>query len=113
MTNYIITKWIEPYVLLENAKKNYQMKDYTFDGFNKLNVKKDFLKGINSPSTFGLYMKNVNKFYLFNSDTSIDVEKFLKDTVGLSDGDFYTTDNCDEPFDKIDLGKAEAAFLAA
>ena len=33
--NKIITKWIEPYVLLETLKKNCDLtKDYTFDGFS-------------------------------------------------------------------------------
>ena len=29
----ILTKWIEPYVLLETLKQHTEMKDYTFDGF--------------------------------------------------------------------------------
>lgn len=113
MTNFIITKWIEPYVLLENAKEKFAMKDYTFDGFNKQTIKKEFLKALQQTNTFGLYMKNVNKFYLFKSDSAVDVEKFLSEAVNLTAGDFYRSEDTDEPFDKIDLGKAEAAFITA
>lgn len=31
-THRIITKWIEPYVLLETVKKYFDVKDYTFTG---------------------------------------------------------------------------------
>ena len=113
MTNFIITKWIEPYVLLENAKEKFAMQDYTFDGFNKQTIKKEFLKALQLTNTFGLYMKNVNKFYLFKSDNLVDIEKFLSDAINLTQDDFYQSENADEPFDKIDLGKAEAAFIIA
>ena len=39
--NKIITKWIEPYVLLETLKKDCELvKDFTFDGFSKNEIKK-------------------------------------------------------------------------
>ncbi len=113
MTSFIITKWIEPYVLLEKAKMTSDMKDYTFDGFNKQSVKQEFMKALQQTNTFGLYMKNVNKFYLFESDNLVDIEKFLSDAINLTQDDFYQSENADEPFDKIDLGKAEAAFIIA
>lgn len=110
-TSYIITKWVEPYVLLETAKKSFEMKDYTFDGFNKQNMKKDFLKELEKSETFGLYMKNVNKFYLFYSHHKIDISEFLKKEMELADTDFYETENTEEPFEMVDMGRAEAAFL--
>ena len=43
--NKIIKKWIEPYVLLETLKKDCDLvKDFTFDGFSKNEIKKEFLK---------------------------------------------------------------------
>lgn len=69
----ILTKWIEPYVLLETLKANSELqKDFIFDGFSKNNLKKEFLKSLEKENTFGLYMKNVNKFYLFKGNVNID-----------------------------------------
>lgn len=51
--NKIITKWIEPYVLLETLKKNCDLtKDYTFDGFSKNEIKKEFLKQLKKRKFF-------------------------------------------------------------
>src|SRR5574344_1533191 len=67
-THRIITKWIEPYVLLEKVKKYFDTKEFVFNGQNKDKVKSEFLKSIetanNEKISMGLYMKNVNKFYL-------------------------------------------------
>lgn len=38
-THRIITKWIEPYVLLEKVKKYYDVTEFEFDGQNKAEVK--------------------------------------------------------------------------
>ena len=35
MKSIIITKWIEPYKLLETIKEDYQYKDFTFDLFTR------------------------------------------------------------------------------
>ena len=113
MSGYVIIKWVEPYVLLETAKKSFEMKDFTFDGFNKNDVKKEFLKALEKSQSFGLYMKNVNKFYLFQSHYTIDIKEFLTAKMGLNTEDFYAVDNFDEPINLVDLGKAEAAFLSA
>ena len=101
----ILTKWIEPYVLLEGIKKHCEMKDFTFDGFSKETVKKEFLKTIKMGNAFGLYMKNVNKFYLFKGKVDID------ELFGLKPEDYTLTDDLAKPFDMIDLGKAEASFI--
>ena len=67
-THRIITKRIEPYVLLEKVKKYFDVKDFIFNGENKQEVKAEFLQAIEDESakqiSMGLYMKNVNKFYL-------------------------------------------------
>ena len=44
MKNIIITKWIEPYKLLETIKEDYTYQDFTFDTISKTMEKKNFLK---------------------------------------------------------------------
>ena len=102
----ILTKWIEPYVLLETLKKECELiKDFTFDGFSKNNIKKEFLNLLQNKNYVGLYMKNVNKFYAFKGN--IDIEKIF----ALSACDYENTNDTDEPFTMIDMGKAEASFI--
>lgn len=104
--NKIITKWIEPYVLLETLKNNCNLtKDYTFDGFSKNEIKKEFLKQLKKENSFGLYMKNVNKFYLFNGN--IDIDKLFE----LNSCDYENTENIEKPFEMVDMGKAEASII--
>ena len=104
--NKIIKKWIEPYVLLETLKKDCKLvKDFTFDGFSKNNIKKEFLKELANENHFGLYMKNVNKFYLFNGKA--DIDKIFE----LTASDYETTEDIEKPFDMVDMGRAEAGIL--
>lgn len=142
-THRIITKWIEPYVLLEKVKKYFDLKDYTFSGATKAEVKKEFLNAIEKSAkekiTMGLYMKNVNKFYLLTLRENVDeilnkyevpdVLKTLDLTVLhkviLSEELAFTEEEQmaqegikyikveNEAFDMIDLGKAEASFIMA
>ncbi len=142
-THRIITKWIEPYVLLETVKKYFDVKDYTFSGANKAEVKKEFLNAIEKLSkdkiTMGLYMKNVNKFYLLtlredvNSildaynvpeelktlDLTVLHKVILTKELGFTDEEQMAQDGIkyikveNEAFDMIDLGRAEASFIMA
>lgn len=142
-THRIITKWIEPYVLLEKVKKYFDLKDYTFNGFNKQEIKKEFLAELEKLSkdkiSMGLYMKNVNKFYLLTLRENVesilneyqvpDVLKTLDLTVlhkviltkelGFTEEEQMAQDGIkyikveNEAFDMIDLGKAEASFIMA
>ena len=105
--NLVLKKWIEPYVLLETLKKQYQMKDYTFDGWTKNEVKKEFFKALEKPCTLGLYMKNVNKFYLFSEVKDLDIFEFL----GLAETNFSAESSADDALNLVDVGKAEAAFI--
>ena len=107
MTHRILTKWIEPYVMLETLKKHFEMKDYTFDGFSKNTVKKEFLKALEKENTLGLYMKNVNKFYIFTSLKKSDLDKIFD----FKPEDYETTEDINKPFDMVDMGKAEAGFI--
>lgn len=102
----ILTKWIEPYVLLETLKKHSELvRIYKFDGFSKNNIKKEFLKEIEKQNYFGLYMKNVNIFYLFKEKVNID------EIFALTTQDYEFTSDLDKPFNTVDLGKAEAAII--
>ena len=142
-THRIITKWIEPYVLLETVKKYFDVKDYTFTGATKAEVKKEFLNTIEKSSkdkiTMGLYMKNVNKFYLLtlredvNSildeynvpdelktlDLTVLHKVILTKELGFTDEEQMSQDGIkyikveNEAFDMIDLGRAEASFIMA
>lgn len=108
MMNKILTKWVEPYVLLETLKLYFPMRDFTFDGYSKINIKKEFLSQFEKyPNSVGLYMKNVNKFYLFNSDNPVD----LSDIFDFENNDYIISEDIDEPFNMIDMGKAEASFI--
>ena len=140
-THRIITKWVEPYVLLEKVKKYFHLKDYTFDGKNKNEVKAEFLQAIEEENekqiSMGLYMKNVNKFYLLTLREDVssildefevpDVLKKLDLTVlhkvlitkelGYTEEEQMAQQGIkyikqeSEAFDLIDLGKAEASFI--
>ncbi|MBP3820908.1 hypothetical protein J6G99_04610 [bacterium] len=112
MKSFIITKWIEPYRLLESIKKYYSFKDFTFDGLNKLDQKDKFFKElINTKYSIGLYMKNVNKFYLFNRNENFDIIKELIEDFNFTENDFILTDDIEKPFNMVDIGKAEAGII--
>lgn len=142
-THRIITKWIEPYVLLEKVKKYFDVKDFEFNGQNKNEVKAKFLQAIEDANTkqisMGLYMKNVNKFYLLTLRENVDgilnefevpdVLKKLDLTVlhkvlitkefdyseeeQMAQNGIKYIKQESEAFDLIDLGKAEASFIMA
>ncbi len=142
-THRIITKRIEPYVLLEKVKKYFDVKEFIFDGKSKNEVKNEFLQSIEDENqkqiSMGLYMKNVNKFYLLTLRENVnsildefevpDVLKKLDLTVlhkvlitkefGFSQDEQMAQDGIKyikqeaEAFDMIDSGKAEASFIMA
>lgn len=109
MLNLIIRKWVEPYKLLETIKEYSSMEDFTFDGSNKAILKAHFLKQLRETKGFGLYMKNVNKFYLF--DTNCNVKDLLVKAFELTENDFEISEDENKPFDEIDSGKAEASII--
>lgn len=142
-THRIITRWIEPYVLLEKVKKYFETEEFQFNGQNKNEVKTKFLQAIEDANqkqiSMGLYMKNVNKFYLLKLHENVsaildefevpDVLKKLDLTVlhkvlitkefGYTQEEQMAQDGIkyikqeSEAFDLVDLGKAEASFIMA
>lgn len=139
-THRIITKFIEPYVLLEAVKKYFDMEEFVFNSTNKQKVKEQFLAAIEKSNekviSVGLYMKNVNKFYLLKLKDGMldlvdapDVLKKLDLTVlhdliitkelGYSKEEQMAQQGIKyikqefEAFDMIDSGKAEASFIMA
>ena len=109
MLNLIIKKWIEPYKLLETIKEHSSMEEFTFDGTNKNILKEHFLKQLKEDKGFGLYMKNVNKFYLF--ETNENIKNILITTFGISENEYERTEDAHRPSDDIDSGRAEASLI--
>ena len=72
----IVTKWFQPYMILESAKNFFNVVDYTFNGQNKFDIMDEFLSEIKKSEkiTVGLYMKNVNKFYLLTLKDNLNEE---------------------------------------
>jgi hypothetical protein len=110
--NIIIKKRIEPYILLETFKSNFSIQDITFDGLSKgISKSKMFsLLEKSENKAYGLYMKNVNKFYIFSSDETITVDKILR-CVGLNQEDIEYINDAETALNYVDLAKAEAAIL--
>lgn len=139
-THRIITKRIEPFVLLEKVKKYFDIQEFDFTSLNKAQVKQKFLDEIEVANqkqiSMGLYLKNVNKFYLMklNKDVSALIDSpdilkkldltvlheliitkelgFTKEEQMSQDGIKYVKAES-EAFDVIDSGEAEASFIMA
>lgn len=112
MNNLIITKWIEPYRLLETVKEYCEMTDYTFDGSNKFVQKNKMYDDLGSnQAKFALYMKNVNKFYVFNPDGEFDLEQKLIEVFDFKKEDYFYSQDSEEAISMVDMGKSEASFL--
>lgn len=109
MQTLIIKKWIEPYKLIETVKEYGEVEEFTFDGTNKTILKAHFLKQLKETKSFGLYMKNVNKFYIF--DTNINVKTALISQFGLETADYELTEDEQRPFNDIDSARAEASII--
>ena len=122
----IVTKWFQPYMILESAKKFFNLTDYTFNGISKFDTMDKFLKEIENSDkiTVGLYMKNVNKFYLLQLKEEINEKDDISALNNLlfknqfnseehydSDDWIEITTDTDKAFSMIDLGKAEASFI--
>lgn len=99
--------------MLEYIKEFCQYSDYTFDGVTKSIEKKKFLKSLkNNTNTIGLYMKNVNKYYLFTNTNNTNILDKLIEEFKFSDSDFEISEDFEErPFNLVDLGKAEASLI--
>ncbi len=113
MKSIIITKWIEPYKLIELIKEDYEYKDFTFDTISKNMEKKKFFKELESNTySIGLYMKNVNKYYLFSRNDNFDIWSKLEQFFQFTPEDYIVSEDINhEPFEMVDLGKAEASLI--
>ena len=126
-THRIITKWIEPYVLLESVKKYFDVKDYTFTGANKNEIKQEFLSAIEksakSKISMGLVDEILNEYkvpdVLRNLDLTVLHKVIITKELGFTEEEQMAQDGIkyikveNEAFDMIDLGKAEASFIMA
>lgn len=112
MKTVIITKWIEPYKLLETVKEYYDVKEFIFNGATKLTEKENFfLELTQNKNSIGLYMKNVNKYYLFNRKEEFDIWDKLIEVFDFTTEDFETGTDTEKPFQMVDMGKAEAGII--
>jgi len=112
MKNLIVKKWVEPYRLLEIVKGHCKMTDYTFDGMNKIAKKNEMFSDIQGDSKkFALYMKNVNKFYVFTPNNGFDLLWKLTEVFGLSSEDYEISEDTENALSLVDMGKSEASFL--
>ena len=112
MKSLIIKKWIEPYCLLETMKKFCEFTDYTFDGINKMEqMNKMYYALKNKNGSFSLYMKNVNKFYVFTPNDKFDLLSKLVEVFAFKDEDYEYNENSEYALKLIDIGKAEASFI--
>ena len=96
-------------MLLETVKQHATTEEFTFDGSNKAILKQHFLKQLKDTKGFGLYMKNVNKFYLFN--TNANVKDIVTKEFELNENDYEITEDEHKPFDMVDSGEAEASII--
>ncbi len=139
-THRIITRQIEPYILIEAVRKYFDVEEISFNSYNKKQAKENFLAKIEKENkkqiAMGLYMKNVNKFYVLKLkkeakgcvdapdvlkklDLTILHELIITQEMGFTkeeqmaqDGIKYVKQEL-EAFDMIDNGKAEASFIMA
>ncbi|MCI1274342.1 MAG: hypothetical protein LKG27_07930 [Clostridiaceae bacterium] len=114
MKSVVVTKWLEPYVILETFKKHFELKVFNFDGFSKPMEEKKFLSSIEKSLTFsiGIYMKNVNKFYLFTSEKLVDIySEILEKEFSLSSEDMKTDVEVADAIKMVDLAKAEFIMI--
>lgn len=126
MKHIIIIKRIEPYDLIEGIKKNFSVEDFTFIGMNKFEVLEKIISKMseiqNEQTAFGLYMKNVNKFYLVTSDKSIsEMENLINKNIlenilniepeNIKAEEILLTESRDNALTAVDMGKAEASIF--
>src|SRR5574344_360824 len=114
MKSIVVTKWLEPYVILETFKKHFELEVFNFDGFSKPMEEKKFLSSIEKSLTFsvGIYMKNVNKFYLFTSEKSVDISsEILEKELSLSLEDMKSGVEVSEAVKMVDLANAEFIMI--
>ncbi len=53
----------------------------------------------------------MNKYYFFSSGKNFDIWSTLTKTFDLSENDFQISEDIDEPFNLVDMGKAEAGLI--
>ena len=108
--NIIIKKWIQPYLLIEYLKDFYNVVDLTFDGSTKSKFKTRMFDAVQT-GKIGLYMKNVNKFYLLSDKANTNLKEVIKEKLSLCEGDFSAENDAETALALVDMGKSEASFI--
>lgn len=108
--NTVIKKWIQPYLLIEYLKDYYTVTDLTFDGASKNKFKAKMFEAVNA-GKIGLYMKNVNKFYILEEKENASLIDIIKEKLSLSDADLADEPDKERALQLVDMGKSEASFI--
>ena len=142
-THRIITRNIDTNDLLGKVKKYYDVEEFSFDSSTKAETRAKLLEEIEKSSkerlSMGLYLKNVDKFYLLKLREKVDsileeykvpdvlktldlivlhkviISKelgFTQEEQMAQNGILYIKQEA-EAFDMIDEGKANASFIMA
>ena len=113
MNVFVLKKWVQPYVLLQFFNDNFCADSLTFDGSDKIPKKEKFLETLlNDKSSIGLYMKNVNKFYIFSQVNScLNISDKLIETLNLSSDDYAFSEDFNSSLALVDIAKAEAVVI--
>jgi len=81
-THRIITRNLNSEKLLDDLKKYFDIKEYSFNSENKEQIRDQFTKDLESQSNenivFGAYFKNVDKYYLISLRDKDAVNKVLE-----------------------------------
>lgn len=108
--NLVVKKWIQPYLLIEYLKDFYSVTDLTFDGATKAAFKSKMFGAVED-GKIGLYMKNVNKFYILDDVSGTNLKELIKEKLNLSDADLEISTDNENALALVDMGKSEASFI--
>ena len=108
--NLVVKKWIQPYLLIEYLKDFYKVTDLTFDGATKAAFKSKMFNAV-VDGKIGLYMKNVNKFYILDDVSGTNLKELIKEKLNLSDADLEISTDNENALALVDMGKSEASFI--
>ena len=108
--NLVVKKWIQSYLLIEYLKDFYKVTDLTFDGATKAAFKSKMFGAVED-GKIGLYMKNVNKFYILDDVSGTNLKELIKEKLNLSDADLEISTDNENALALVDMGKSEASFI--
>jgi uncharacterized membrane protein YvbJ len=80
--------------------------------YKKFEILQNFIEKLSEDkNSVGLYMKNVNKYYLFTKDSYFNILNELKSSLNLEDSDLEQLQDYQTSLNMVDLGKCEASLI--